>query len=320
MRFVRRLILFSFAIFLIGCRAQFMSQDVVLARSTFGGDLYLLVVYHGIYAEEGYYNDAVKELDAFVTSGDQFAIFGWPFSSSLGEIRKGLTEENRKKHPAAFRFESYFCDHTDIGLGCLYQDSETSGLGGYQVVRFRGISKHLRLGNAAIREALLEDESSTSTQPYPRTIERWKSEARKGKFNWFEMDGTAPTVNLPVDPDEFVKMRDEFLNDLVTSIWDHEDTTETLKQEVAMLSQNPISLIQKTDCIKVVVGDPSQKQNRLRLPRQPEEEKEKSANLMEWASRQGLWEGARDPKDIIADFQKNPAKFFKRLHFVEKRG
>lgn len=316
---MRRLLLFIFifSLFLTGC-LDFTGHEMIAYRS--GQDLYLLIMYHGIQETQQKDKQESPELKEWMRDGDEFYppyIFG---RVKLGEIRKGLTPDNKRDHPAAYQFESFFVEHTDIGMGNFYLDAKTGRLGAYEMVRLREVNKGLKLFNAAVCEALTEKGGLASSgdfqsmaKNYPQTWKVWLDACRKKSWKLVGLEGSALALDFSIDPLEFPRMRKDLVKTLFT---DEVKTTSSQAMMAQFLANHPISLVQNTDRIQLTIGAPKAQFNNLTKSVEPNQRF--SNNLVKQAAKSPLWTTPQDPERIIYQFKQEPKAFFQRQHFINQ--
>ena len=308
-RFSMLLVLFLSLLLLGGC-LNFLSQEIFISRSNDRQDMFFLLVYHGLYSD-GEDQKSIGQFESVLNDGGEFAISGnWPFDFKLGEIKKGLSEGKLKGRPQAERFLNYLCANLDVKNGGLYSESATGQLSGFQIIRIRGVDEFSRLANEAICESLTIDKPSTAT--FPLTAALWYEKCKKGDWEWHTFKRSALLVNIPAAPPEMGSIRKQYIGEAVTGIHD-ETSTYTLKAWKDLFSENVLSLVQKRDGFQFIAGIPEEKINQLSFNLNPEKAENYSGNLLNFATRQSLWKGEINTRNIVQAFKKSPEGFFNTL-------
>jgi len=308
-RFSMLLVLFLSLLLLGGC-LNFLSQEIFISRSNDRQDMFFLLVYHGLYSD-GEDQKSIGQFESVLNDGGEFAISGnWPFDFKLGEIKKGLSGGKLKGRPQAERFLKYLLANLELKNGGLYSESATGQLGGFQIIRIRGVDEFSRLANEAICESLTIDKPSTAT--FPLTGALWYEKSKKGGWEWHTFKRSTLLVNIPAAPPEMESIRKKYIGEAVTDIHD-EPSTYSLKAWKDLLSENVLSLIQKRDGFQFIVGIPEEKVNRLYFNLDPQKAENYSGNLLNFATRMSLWKGEMRTRDIVRDFKKSPEKLFTTL-------
>ena len=296
---------------MLGC-LDFTSQEIVLGRSPHGKDLYLLVVYHGLY-QQGQ-GDGAAQLSELLQDGDKFYLGANAFRLELNQMREKLKPELRAERPATYQFLDYFVNHADVGMGRIYQDAVSGCLDCYQVLRLRNVKKALKLGNAALGEQVAQADPSTSST-MARTEKLWIETCRRRPWKIVNLAGTAVVLDLPADPTELPAIRREFLQDFFKDL----KTTESQRMWADFLGEHTISLAQRKGGLKLTVGDPATRFNHLRTPEDPEKNREYETNLVAVAQKSPRWSTPLDSRRIIKEFKTDPRKFFEAQWFKAGR-
>lgn len=303
-----RLIVISIGIlFLSGC-LDWLSQDIHLARSRDGKDLYMLIVYRGLHATEKP-EKAIGQLNEVVVNGEMFAINdNWIGAFRKEQWRDGLEKEIAKpdaeKSPAAEAFLRHAIAAIDVRNGGLFQNAQTGRLDGWQIVKWSGVDEGLRLANAAINEGIAQD--TPSQEDFPLTDVAWIIKAGAGGYQWAGLNGSAIEVRFPVNPKEKAKFKQGFYEMLSEGLQSDETTTSSLAATIQFLSENSLSLIEKSDEFRIVLGDPGAASNQLILPLDQTKLAEHSNNLTDYAKTLPAWRGPLDPNAPAATFLRDP--------------
>lgn len=306
------------SVLLTGC-LDWLSQDFHLARSRDGKDLYVLIMYHGLFANK----DEVKakaQLREVWERGEQFAINdNFVGVQRLGHWRDILKElEDRQpdeKAPAVEAFLRHLIANIRVrngGLG-LGRDGR---LDGWQIVQWRDVDEGLRLANAAINESIAN--SDLQLEDFPLTDVAWIVKAGTGGYQWITLNGAAVEVRFPVNPSEKSKFKEGFYRELLQSAKSTSVTTATLESTIRALSDNSISLIEKFDEFHLVLGVPENPANQIALPTNTEKLAVHSNTLVTYAETLPVWRGTIDPGVPEKNFRRDPEAAWAALPDITK--
>ena len=282
-----------------GC-LDFSGQDIFLARSKNGRDLYALIVYHGIHSGGEVEKDCAQ-LRSRIDGGDAFApLANWPFEFTKSGIIEGLSA-SPESFPARARLAERFKKHFFVHYGGFYLDKQTKLPGFWQLICITKVKDFVREGNHAINEDLSQ-ESPNFEQAYPKTAGLWC----RGKHEWFNFNGSALELHFPVHPDEFPRIRSQ---ETVKIFNEDEDNFWKI-----ISSRNIVSLIQDTQSATFRLGDPDVRSNSIHYL----QDDECTTNLLTTLQQEPLWRGELNVKDMIGAFQGDPDRFVKDMNFRDE--
>ncbi|HBF35051.1 TPA: hypothetical protein DDW35_10875 [Candidatus Sumerlaeota bacterium] len=344
------LILLAGLLFTTGCPAyHFLGINYYFARSTFGSDLYVLVVYDGIYAgikpppppsdptsstlkihrpflsfgdnpystqsETEQIANALKELnDTLVDQGEACIVdSNYGISQPMLEESLQRAEKDKKEKPEAYASAQYLAKNYEVRFGGFFRETHTNRLFAYQIVRFRGVRKLISLANAAIAAERNDNFgcSDEESKRIPKTIQLTQNK----KHQWVTLDGSAFQFHIPVAPEEAPQVRAIFWERIFKCLPSEGIDAKKVSPATTLWSPPPVSMRQSQREISFQIGDSEQKMNQIELSGALTEEdvKKYSDNLLEFVSKQSNWKDKLDAETLVQEFEKSPAALFKRL-------
>ena len=347
LRIVRCALLLAAVLLLTACPAyRFLGINYYWVRSsTFGGDLYALLVYDGIYAgikpppppqdltsstqqnrggimfrdnpystqsEGEQLADAVRELDNTLAKEGRAMLDS---NEGIGlantdakESATQMSETEQKEKPAGCALLKHWASNYEVRFGGYFCDTKTGRLSAYQVVRFKDARKFISLLNAAIAE-----------NPEPLLGDNFKKEGdaptAKRKQPYLSLHGSALRYHYPIPPENAEEARANFWKDAAgTFPFNQRGTTDTLPV-ANFWAQSCSSVLQTSKEITLQLGSPDIKTNRIvrSANLSLDAAKNYSDNLTEIVSKQANWKGTLDTASVVREFEKSPKVVFDRL-------
>lgn len=238
-----------------GC-VELTGQRITWFYDSAKDELQVLVHYDGIHdSGSDQHGKGAQQLPKFVANGDVL-IMDWPFHLEMAEVKKAVRDEN-----ADPRERDWARLLTSIHAKPLGYYREPDGrIGAAQLVTIPKAKDFLRKLNNLISSEILDEAVSRET-PTARTEKRMQAAAKAG-HQWLTLDEHAIRFTMPVHPEEWARLKGEFLEDLTQAIHQalgekaNEEQKNAFRLVLQALASAPASYLDEGDRVTFVVGRP----------------------------------------------------------------
>jgi len=219
-------------------------------------ELLILLCYDGVHdSGDGQYGDGIEQIPTFVKSGDVM-LLDWPFHVDREDVRKKANDATLAAHQRALAQAIDACQTEPVG----YYREPDGKLGAAQLITIPHATEFVRTLNALVNGEL----SATAIPPEvdcARTLQRMQEAARQG-HQWITLEGQSIRVVLPVHPGEWDRIKGHAIASFF--VWFAEahagdaeaEQYHAVRSFVALLAGTPLSYIDKSDTVEIVLGRP----------------------------------------------------------------
>jgi len=244
------LVLLEIALLIISGCVELTSQRISWFYDAPKDELRILIHYDGIHDSGGDQDGkGVEQVPEFVKNGDVMFL-DWPCHVQMADLRKQLQDPNTE--PLEKDWARLVTSIKTKPVG--YYREPDGRMGAAQLVTIPKAKAFIRKLNGLISRQGLEYETKKD-DVMPRTQQRIRA-AAKDDHQWLTLDGHSIRYTLPVHPDEWLRARDKFLQDLVKEIVKAgEEAVDDEKIAIIQaLSSVPVSYIESADRVTFVLG------------------------------------------------------------------
>lgn len=246
------LVLLEIVLLVISGCVELTSQRISWFYDAPKDELRILIHYDGIHdSGDDTHDEGVKQVREFVKNGDVM-FRDWAWHLEMADLRRQLHDPNTK---ALEKDEARLFTSIKTEPAGYYREPD-GRMGAAQLVTITEAKAFIRKLNGLISRQGLEDETKKD-DVMTRTQERMHA-AAKDNYQWFTIEGHALRVTLPVHPDEWLRAKGRFLEDLVKEIVKAgEEAVDDEKIAIIQaLSSVPVSYIESADRVTFVLGLP----------------------------------------------------------------
>lgn len=237
-----------------GC-VELTGQRITWFYDAAKDELHFLIHYDGIHdSGSDEHGKGTEQIPKFVAGGDVM-LLDWPFHVDMADVRKTLEDEDAdaREKQLARRLASFKVK--PIG----YYREPDGRIGAAQLVTIPQAKQFVREINDLLNQEISEDTVSPAS-PMARTEKRFKAAAKHG-HQWLRLDGHAIRLTVPVHPDEWARVKGEFLRDFGKELAREFDTENPqqngkLFQIAQVLASLPVSYVDRGDRVTFAVGRP----------------------------------------------------------------